>query len=324
MHVISRLVTTMCIMAFPPHLGRDLFPRVLGAVNLLDTYKEHIRFISADDRIAVSSFLVFAGYLLHHEPGAAVYMCKEPGFYHLIGRSFPCVFDPPFLSMKETLVGNVCVFLQDVISDGDSSLFEEFVAGAGSSANFAVHLVRYLSSLLEPSKMLSPMDTRFLQRAIWLVVHVEIKNPGDPASVITRVSTALRENGIIGPVAHAALFLAENHGVFLLAGPLLETALSIIAMIFSDVYGHQWIPCAIEHNLLRAIISASQLPPGQSLHDHLQCLITLMSQTTVYSRVLVAFAAALPTLMALTSSTAFRSTIIYPAWSDLTRLVEQR
>ncbi|KAJ6583440.1 hypothetical protein DFH09DRAFT_1435861 [Mycena vulgaris] len=288
---IARLFTNMCTMAFPPHLGPGLFPRVWVVVNFLDTYSDHLPFATTEDNILCSCFLFFTGYL-HCETGGAAYMSREPGFYHLIGRSFPWVFNPPFPSMKETLVGNICGFLQHLTSDGDPSLFEEFVAGAGGSAYFAIHLVRYFSSVLEPCKTLSVMEKSFLRTAIMLVACVERRNPGDPASVVIgQISPALRENGII--------------------------------VIFDEVAARYWIPCAIEHDLLRAIISASQLPAGENLH-RLQFLIKHMSAGMVYYRVPVAFAAALPTLMALTSSTAFRSTDIYPWWHDLTRVMEQR
>ncbi|KAJ6543387.1 hypothetical protein DFH09DRAFT_1391250 [Mycena vulgaris] len=128
----------------------------------------------------------------------------------------------------------------------NSVTFEELLDGVGGLDRLSILVLQYRSLLGDP-----------MCRAL------------DPLFII------LRDHSAVPILTAAACALAEAPGSAV-AIPL-EKCLGALERIFSDISGYRWLSSALKNGLLLAVVLASQLHPGDHVHDHLTFLVTLMA-----------------------------------------------
>ncbi|KAJ7659890.1 hypothetical protein B0H17DRAFT_1337485 [Mycena rosella] len=292
---------------FPRHLGPDIWPRVLGWVRFLHTYREQLPGIFLDESSFCPHFLYLAGYL-YDQQGAAAYMLAEPGLYYLVGRAWKYVLDTPKKQLRETLLRALSILLADLINADVA----ELVDGGDGWDQLILLQVQYLSHVLHNrGASLSERDIYCLDVIIFLAVYVDRINPPQGALVYNSLPLfyeALRDRGVVPLLARAAS----------------ADCFEILGQMLSAASGHNWIPSAVENGLLRAIASSAQLHLDDHINSEADLLVELIYVSLVYYRIPAAIDAALREIDVLTNTAAFKASKIYQKWQALVDLTHKR
>ncbi|KAJ6583607.1 hypothetical protein DFH09DRAFT_1360176 [Mycena vulgaris] len=224
-------------------------------------------------------------------------MQAEAGFHFMIGKAWIYTLDEPQKQLRERHAHDLFSVLVAMVSS-NSVTFEELLDGVGGLDRLSILVLQYVSYMLETREApRSQRDIYSLNVMFMFMVDRYRSLLGDPmCRALDPLFIILRDHGAVPILTAAAWTLAETPGSAV-AIPL-EKCLGALERIFSDISGYRWLSSALKNGLLLAVVLASQLHPGDHVHDHLTFLVTLMSVTSA-SR-------------------------IYDQWQQFTDLVQQR
>ncbi|KAJ6527203.1 hypothetical protein DFH09DRAFT_1371440 [Mycena vulgaris] len=310
---------------FSNDIGPDIWPRVWPWVQFLDSYQDCVPGIPPKVRgDFYVDFLMFVGTFTDHSETHAL-ITTTPGVYYMVGKSWPGVFAIDDNGKREIAFNDLRSFLVNKNIATHDTLAELIDGVGGTLQRLACLVVLYIANFApSPNDALDLMPTYFLSGILEFLAIVD-PNLGDAERMVNPTSplaALLLSQNAIEALSTAACALSISSGP--LVSPVLRDTFTALIVLLGTHPGYGYIPQALEHHLLRALVNRAHVPHGQTIALIDGFLIGLLPPALVYYRVMSALIPALRNVGDLVKSQTFESSPVYEHWNTFHSLAVER
>jgi hypothetical protein len=308
---------------FTTDIGPDVWPRVWPWVQFLDTYRTPGMPLKARGDFYVD-FLMFAGTFADHSETHTL-ITTTPGVYSMVGKAWPGVFAIDDDGKREIAFNDLRSFLVNKSIATHDTLAELIDGAGGTLQKLARLVVLYIASFApSPNEALDLMPTYFLSGILEFLAIVD-PNLGDAEGMVNPTSpfaALLLSLNVIEALSTAACALSISSGP--LVSPVLRDTFTTLIVLLGTPAGYGYIPQALKHHLLRALVNPAHVPHGQIIALIGGFLIGLLPPALIYYRVVSTLIPALRNVEHLVKSQTFESSPVYEHWNTFHSLAVER
>ncbi|KAJ7629247.1 hypothetical protein DFH06DRAFT_1226206 [Mycena polygramma] len=312
----------------PPETRVDLWPRVWVWVDFLHTFRDNLRGVTeqSEEDLYVDFILFAAAFTqsltapLQLDASIVALMRETRGFVVVLFRAWTVAFKIPDTETRERALVAVSMFLMVVARD-PLYLPEMLDTVGGSSDKLAVLFVRHISRVAPTGQAkLTPTKLQLLVR-IFPIMEALNKN-------LPSLIPALASNELAKVLTDAILALIRtNLPNDTRPDPASTFYMSVtfLTMVLLTPEGYRVVTEAIQHGLLRAIVTCGHGRIPKEISKHLEYLLTdILAPATVRYYLLEEIRDAIAQLDDTVSSPSFQKSEIFKAWSTFAAVTTAR
>ncbi|KAJ7176217.1 hypothetical protein C8R43DRAFT_555901 [Mycena crocata] len=319
----------------PYPAGPDVWPRVWHWARFLRTFREQILELNPPSEAEMClDFLLFCGYFLSHNPTSELILAT-PGFRFMLARCWFCLSlidtfrgwrDDVGMGFRDAATSDLSRYLRRL--NATPAFLEEFSEGAGGSiSDLASIVIQYFDFLVYPDSTPLPPTNVDSLCGVLLFIHDtdETLNGGGKGNLqMGALCTELLKHGIEWTLTRTLLALTRTSTSD--TGPAVQTCLILMQRMFTTMPGAAFLPNALTHGLLRALVSFATHDIADGIHFHLNRLLTrtIPAATVNYYLLNDLSIGVIDDVEDIVDTDGFRNSRLFPAWESFLALARER
>ncbi|KAJ7690187.1 hypothetical protein B0H17DRAFT_1179936 [Mycena rosella] len=292
---------------FPPDASTDLWRRFHPWLFFLHTYRDDVARRTNID--LTQMYFVFGKVLaqLHEHQPTGRLIDEQAGVQAVCTRLWMFAVDVPADVREATFANTGCRSLP-LVNPARPVNFGEILDEAGGLADLAAFVVKHLVVSVPNARSSSTTVIFFSLAATFMK---------DADTCTFPLHKALQSAGIIGPLIKGLLALNNN------THPMNRNLRASFVLLLNDyLVTPSGMAEALDAGLLRLLMSCADLPAVSfTIATSIQHLLDLMKRSLVHLSVVLRMEKSFGDL---TTTTAFRKSVMYPQWQQLERILKGR
>ncbi|KAJ6543561.1 hypothetical protein DFH09DRAFT_1088707 [Mycena vulgaris] len=248
-----------------------------------------------------------------------------PGVFFMVAKAWPHVLKLVDAKKREVGFSDLCGFLADERVAEPANLVDLIDGAGGTVEDLARLVVLYIDSLLPaPNTAMHFMNVHFLSGVLDFIMTVDpaVADPDTMERPLSDFAISLLSGHIVRALSNAGCALSVT------ANPNAVHALNrnfiILGILLGTNPGYQRIPEALDHKILRALVTYAQNPANDPQSYTMVFLVAISPPNLVYHSVMSTLAPALVDVADIVGTHSFKTSQIYEQWEQFVALAKER